>query len=249
MDEFLFGNRTGFCEQISTALAVMLRSIGIPAREAAGYVPGTLQPHHRPLRRPGQRRPRLGPGVVPRLRVAELRPHRGGPPGQPVTGLDAGARRHPGPRPAARGCRSRWFWPWRRWWHWSSPGAGAGRAPGPRRRRAASRWPGAERAVHGDPARRSPSTPPPSTRLAGDRSGTWQALAGVVEASAYGGRHPTPEDDRQILATMRALRSELPRAGVLAGAGALRRGDGPARRRSSPPPRAGGGSPSAGGDG
>ena len=84
--------------------------------------------------------------------------------------------------------------------------------------------------------------------LAGDRSGTWQALAGVVEASAYGGQHPTPEDDRQILATMRALRSELPRAGVLSGAG-VRRGDAPARRRSSPPPRAGGGSPSADGDG
>jgi len=44
VDEFLFGNRRGFCEQISTALAVMLRTLGIPAREATGYVPGPYNP-------------------------------------------------------------------------------------------------------------------------------------------------------------------------------------------------------------
>jgi transglutaminase-like putative cysteine protease len=44
VDEFLFGNRVGFCEQISTSLAVMLRSLGIPAREAVGYVPGGFDP-------------------------------------------------------------------------------------------------------------------------------------------------------------------------------------------------------------
>ena len=44
VDEFLFGNRVGFCEQISTSLAVMLRSLGIPAREAVGYVPGGYDP-------------------------------------------------------------------------------------------------------------------------------------------------------------------------------------------------------------
>jgi len=44
VNEFLFGNRIGFCEQISTALAVMLRSIGVPAREATGYVPGPFDP-------------------------------------------------------------------------------------------------------------------------------------------------------------------------------------------------------------
>jgi len=42
--EFLFGNRRGFCEQISTALAVMLRTLGIPVREATGYVPGPYNP-------------------------------------------------------------------------------------------------------------------------------------------------------------------------------------------------------------
>jgi protein-glutamine gamma-glutamyltransferase len=44
VDEFLFGNRVGFCEQISTSLAVMLRSIGIPTREVVGYVPGPYDP-------------------------------------------------------------------------------------------------------------------------------------------------------------------------------------------------------------
>ncbi|MGH8997578.1 MAG: transglutaminaseTgpA domain-containing protein, partial [Acidimicrobiales bacterium] len=44
VDEFLFGDRRGFCEQISTSLAVMLRTLGIPAREATGYVPGSYNP-------------------------------------------------------------------------------------------------------------------------------------------------------------------------------------------------------------
>ena len=44
VDQFLFGTRRGFCEQISTSLAVMLRTLGIPAREAVGYVPGRFDP-------------------------------------------------------------------------------------------------------------------------------------------------------------------------------------------------------------
>lgn len=44
VDAFLFGTRVGYCEQISTSLAVMLRSLGIPAREATGYVPGPYNP-------------------------------------------------------------------------------------------------------------------------------------------------------------------------------------------------------------
>ena len=44
VDEFLFGDRRGFCEQISTSLAVMLRTLGIPTREATGYVPGSYNP-------------------------------------------------------------------------------------------------------------------------------------------------------------------------------------------------------------
>ncbi len=44
VDILLFGNRTGYCEQISTATTMMLRSLGIPAREAVGYVPGPYNP-------------------------------------------------------------------------------------------------------------------------------------------------------------------------------------------------------------
>ena len=44
VDTFLFGSRRGFCEQISTATVVMLRSLGIPARETVGYVPGSYNP-------------------------------------------------------------------------------------------------------------------------------------------------------------------------------------------------------------
>ena len=103
---FLFGSRRGYCEQISTATVVMLRTLGIPAREAVGYVPGLLQPDHRPLRRPGQGRPRLGAGLVPRLRLAELRPHGRRAAGQPAPGLGAGPQRRAAPWPTCRGSPS-----------------------------------------------------------------------------------------------------------------------------------------------
>jgi transglutaminase-like putative cysteine protease len=44
VDSFLFGSRRGYCEQISTATVIMLRSLGIPAREAVGYIPGAYNP-------------------------------------------------------------------------------------------------------------------------------------------------------------------------------------------------------------
>ncbi len=40
VEQFLFVDRKGFCEQIGTSLVVMLRSLGIPARLAVGYTPG-----------------------------------------------------------------------------------------------------------------------------------------------------------------------------------------------------------------
>ena len=40
VDDFLFESQLGFCEQIASTLAVMLRSQGVPARLATGYVPG-----------------------------------------------------------------------------------------------------------------------------------------------------------------------------------------------------------------
>ncbi len=44
VEQFLFVSRRGYCEQISTSLAVMLRTLGIPTREATGYVPGQYNP-------------------------------------------------------------------------------------------------------------------------------------------------------------------------------------------------------------
>jgi protein-glutamine gamma-glutamyltransferase len=40
VDDFLFGSRRGYCEQIASAMTVMLRSQGVPARLATGYVSG-----------------------------------------------------------------------------------------------------------------------------------------------------------------------------------------------------------------
>ncbi len=39
VDHFLFDSKLGFCEQIASAMAIMLRSQGVPARVATGYVP------------------------------------------------------------------------------------------------------------------------------------------------------------------------------------------------------------------
>lgn len=44
VEHFLFEERRGFCEQIGTALVVMLRSLGVPARLAVGYAPGERNP-------------------------------------------------------------------------------------------------------------------------------------------------------------------------------------------------------------
>ncbi|MCL5256448.1 MAG: DUF3488 and transglutaminase-like domain-containing protein [Chloroflexi bacterium] len=42
VDYFLFDEKAGYCEYFSTAMVVMLRSIGIPAREVTGYTSGTF---------------------------------------------------------------------------------------------------------------------------------------------------------------------------------------------------------------
>lgn len=41
VDDFLFTSQRGFCEQIASSLVVMLRSQGVPARLATGFIPGT----------------------------------------------------------------------------------------------------------------------------------------------------------------------------------------------------------------
>ncbi len=40
VEQLLFVDRAGFCEQIGTALTVMMRSLGVPSRLAVGYVTG-----------------------------------------------------------------------------------------------------------------------------------------------------------------------------------------------------------------
>ncbi|HWE90326.1 MAG TPA: DUF3488 and transglutaminase-like domain-containing protein [Pseudonocardiaceae bacterium] len=45
--DFLFNNKTGYCEQYSTAMAVLLRTLGIPTRVAIGFTDGTVSGDHR----------------------------------------------------------------------------------------------------------------------------------------------------------------------------------------------------------
>jgi transglutaminase-like putative cysteine protease len=44
VDQYLFVDRKGFCEQIGSSLVVMLRSLGIPSRLVIGYTPGDRNP-------------------------------------------------------------------------------------------------------------------------------------------------------------------------------------------------------------
>jgi len=44
VDQFLFKDKEGYCEQFATAATLMLRSLGIPARLATGYSTGTYDP-------------------------------------------------------------------------------------------------------------------------------------------------------------------------------------------------------------
>lgn len=44
VDYFLFELKRGYCDHFSTAMAVMARSVGVPARVAVGYATGSLEP-------------------------------------------------------------------------------------------------------------------------------------------------------------------------------------------------------------
>ncbi len=44
VDEFLFDGRAGFCSHFASAMAVMLRAAGVPARVTAGYAMGSFSP-------------------------------------------------------------------------------------------------------------------------------------------------------------------------------------------------------------
>jgi len=47
VDWFLFENRRGYCDYYATAMAVMCRAVGIPARVSQGYTPGEYVPASR----------------------------------------------------------------------------------------------------------------------------------------------------------------------------------------------------------
>jgi transglutaminase-like putative cysteine protease len=49
VDSFLFEIKEGYCDYYSTAMAVMLRSIGIPTRWVKGYASGVLENNENPL--------------------------------------------------------------------------------------------------------------------------------------------------------------------------------------------------------
>ena len=68
----------GYCQQFSGAMALMLRMAGIPARVAAGFAPGSLQPGHGRVPRARPRRPLLGRGLLQRDRLGAVRPDAGG---------------------------------------------------------------------------------------------------------------------------------------------------------------------------
>ena len=40
IDDFLFGQKTGYCEHFATAMVLMLRGLGIPSRLVTGFLPG-----------------------------------------------------------------------------------------------------------------------------------------------------------------------------------------------------------------
>ena len=111
VDQFLFVDRRGFCEQIATSLVVMLRSLGDPGAGGGRLRAGSAQPVHRAVRSAGLRTPICGrrcgspasagnPSIRPPSSLwpaitPALGPARGWPPTSPVTFLT---------RPA--GCRS-----------------------------------------------------------------------------------------------------------------------------------------------
>ncbi|MHA6622083.1 transglutaminase TgpA family protein [Pseudonocardia sp. DLS-67] len=47
--EFLTVGKTGYCEQFASAMAVMLRTVGVPARVAIGFTAGTDEGDHRTI--------------------------------------------------------------------------------------------------------------------------------------------------------------------------------------------------------
>ena len=253
--QFLFGSRRGYCEQISTSLAVMLRTLGIPAREATGYVPGPYDPltdlydvqaqdahawvqvwfpgygwqSFDPTAVVPLANPQPGLGPRPRRRAsASARSRAPGVAGVAAVGLVVLVvrRRRRRPRHLGRVHARR------------AGGDGrGGPACGRARRDPARRWPPASTPCgpHGGPPHTDargwplwPSAPPTAT---------------VRRTRAPSASCASPPDRRRRRGAAAGGRSPRP------GGRRVSPGGGPAPRRSSPRQPAGAGSPSAGGAG
>jgi transglutaminase-like putative cysteine protease len=262
VDEFLFGNRTGFCEQISTAMAVMLRSIGIPAREAVGYVPGSYNPITDLYEVQGKDAHAWVQVWFAHYGWQSFDPTAVVPLANPSPGAtllhDAGRalRQLPliplGVVLAAAAITALVIrWRRRRPATWAI-------AVARRMERAGARA--------GRPRRPGETITEYASALddtAGDASGTWGALAWLIEASAYGEHEPSANERRHAEHVSRTTRPDRRRGGArarrsgpdpqpadgLVEAASLRPAGVPVPRRDSPAPPAEDGSPSAGGAG
>jgi transglutaminase-like putative cysteine protease len=238
VDEFLFGNRTGFCEQISTAMAVMLRSIGIPAREAVGYVPGSYNPITDLYEVQGKDAHAWVQVWFAHYGWQSFDPTAVVPLANPSPGSalihDAGRvlDRLPliplGVILAAAIVTALAL----RWW----------------RRRPATWALAVARRMERTGARSGRPRQPGETLTeyasvlddrAGDASGTWRALAWMVEASAYGLTEPSADERRQAEEVSRSTRLDRRRALVGTAGSRPAAVPGPRRDWPGPPPRDG----------
>ena len=247
VDEFLFGNRTGFCEQISTSMAVMLRSIGIPAREAVGYVPGPYNPITDLYEVQGKDAHAWVQVWFARYGWQSFDPTAVVPLANPSPGAtllhDAAhvLRRLPlvplGVVLALAAVGALVIrWRRRRPATWAI--AVARRMERAGRRAGRSRRPGETLSEYASAL----------DDRAGDASGTWAALAWLVEASAYGQREPSADERRQAERVSRTVRPDRLTTGAPAGTAPTPAAV-PVPRRDSPAPPPEGGSPSADGAG
>jgi len=204
VDDFLFGSRTGFCEQISTSLAVMLRSLGIPARETVGYVPGPYNPLTDLYDVRAEDAHAWVQVYIPGAGWHSFDPTASVPDANPSPGATAlGAvgrtlrRIPPVPVGAAAGVTV------------------AGMVLVRRRRRRPPSWAHdlamrMERAGRrAGASRRADETIVEYARrldARGEGHRVWEPLAGAVAAAAYGGRPPPPQEQRRLLHLARTTR-------------------------------------------
>ena len=100
VDFFLFDEergRIGYCQYYASAMVLMARSLGLPARVAVGLRAGRAAGGRDVPRARGERA-RVGRGLLPRLRLADLRGHEDDQPAVPAR--DRRPRRSPGRQPS-----------------------------------------------------------------------------------------------------------------------------------------------------